>query len=558
MPSRLGPFIDEVLRYFWSISPTTATALGIHDYDHLLADYDRDAVLGRTREIGRYHRELMRLLQHGAEWTPDETLDATVLRDALEVEWRLLEEVRAPFRDPTLYLDDIVYGTYYLVQREFAPLEQRVSSAARRLREVPRLLRQAQTNLSEASEIPRPWVEAALLHLHGSLGFLEDLRQKLAPQSGAAGRALEAALEEAARAIGRFGAWLESHLLNAAAGEFAIGRTLFDFLLRTHHGLEFDADALQGFGESLIVETQAQLREAVRVLDPRRSWQDLLAEWKVTDHPTPEGFVAGYRDEVRRARDFVRQRDLVTIPEGERLHVVETPPFQRSLCPFAAYLPPGPFERDQDGYFWVTPPDDDAPPDVREKLLQDHLRPGIAGTAAHEAYPGHHLQLSVANGIASKVRRQFTTAVMVEGWGFYSEQLMAEKGFYTDPRSAVLQLKGQLWRACRVIIDVGLQTRGMDLEEGTRLLHEVARLELPSARAELLRYARTPTQPMSYAVGKSEILRLREDVRRRDGAAFRLKEFHDRLLSFGSIPIALIRGQMLGTSSGSPPGASSS
>ena len=553
MPPRLGPFIDQVLRYFWSQSPTTATALGVHDYDHLLADHDRDAVLGRVHAIGAFHRELMRLLREGAPGTPDEELDAIVLRDALEVEWRLLEEVRAPFRDPGLYLDDVLYGLYYLVQREFAPLEPRVAIAARRLREVPRLLEQARANLSDPRDIPPAWVESAERQLRGSLGFLGDLRRELVPRSGSAGRDLEAALDDAIPALARFGDWMESRLAGAAAGELAIGRTLFDFLLRTHHGVDFDADSLHAFGEALIAETQARLEKAVLGLDARRSWQDLVAEWKATDHPTAEGFVADYSDEVDRARDFVLQRDLVTIPPGERLHVVKTPPFQRSLCPFAAYLPPGPFESNQDGYFWVTPPDEQASPEVRDRLLQDHLRPGIAGTATHEAYPGHHLQLSVANRIASRVRRQFTTSVLVEGWGFYSEQLMGEEGFYRDPRSAVLQLKGQLWRACRVVIDVGLQTRGMDLEEAARMLHEVARLELPSARGELLRYARTPTQPMSYAVGKSEILRLREDVRRRSGAAFRLKDFHDRLLSFGSIPIALIRRRMLGESSEAAP-----
>jgi len=109
----------------------------------------------------------------------------------------------------------------------------------------------------------------------------------------------------------------------------------------------------------------------------------------------------------------------------------------------------------------------------------------------------------------------------------------------------VVQLKDELWRACRVVIDVGLHTRGMSVEEATTMLAEIARLEAPNARAEVLRYTRTPTQPMSYAVGKQAILDLREDIRRRRGAGFDLKLFHDGLLSHGSIPVAYIRERML-------------
>jgi uncharacterized protein (DUF885 family) len=169
----------------------------------------------------------------------------------------------------------------------------------------------------------------------------------------------------------------------------------------------------------------------------------------------------------------------------------------------------------------------------------------MAATMVHEGYPGHHLQLSVAARLPSKVRRHFATAVFVEGWAFYCEAMMGEQGYYRDRRSRVLQFKDQLWRACRVLIDVGLQTDGMSLDQAAGMLHEVARIEGPAARGEVLRYTRSPTQPMSYAVGKHEILRLREDERRRRGAAFSLRDFHDRLLRYGSIPVSLIRERFL-------------
>ena len=173
------------------------------------------------------------------------------------------------------------------------------------------------------------------------------------------------------------------------------------------------------------------------------------------------------------------------------------------------------------------------------------MRPAIPPTVVHEAYPGHHLQLSVAGRIASKARRYFVTPLLIEGWAFYCEELMAEQSYYQDPRSRVVQLKDQLWRACRVVIDVGLHTRGMSVAEAAGMHAEIARLEAPNARAEVLRYTRSPTQPMSYAVGKEAILDLRETFRKRRGSAFNLKRFHDEFLSYGSIPVSFIGERML-------------
>lgn len=545
MNPRLARLIDEVLEFTWRSSPTSATAAGIHDHDERLADFDPAALDDRLEELAGFRKALAELRGERPDLDPDEALDARVLGNALEVEERLLREVRAPFRDPSIYLDEILYGLYYVVQRQHAPFPERVRAASKRLLEVPRLLRQAAANLADPGEIPAAWLTSALDQIHGSLAFLSDLELQVAPSAGPAGPEFGAALREAGRALKDFERHLGERLSSRASGSLAVGRGLFDFLLRAQHGLDLDADHLQAFGTELVARTRERLAAAARSLDSARPWKDLVAAWKA-DHPTRASFLADYRREVDRAREFVRRRRLATLPPGERLNVIETPPFQRRVSPFAAYLPPGPFEKNQEGFFWATPPEDAAPPDEQEIWLQEHLRPGIPGTAAHEAYPGHHLQLTVANRNPSKVRRVFTTAVLVEGWAFYCEQMMGEEGFYEDPRSRVLQLKDELWRACRVVIDVGLQTRGMAVDEAAHTLRDVAGLETPTARGEALRYARTATQPMSYAVGKHEILRLRDDYRRLRGGAFTLQEFHDRLLSLGSIPVSLIRERLLG------------
>lgn len=544
MHAPLRAHFDAVLGFFWKSAPVAATVAGIHDHDHLLADLDPGAIEDRRLTFGRQRAELRRIVDDAPELTADDRLDALVLDQGLQVEERLIADHRAAFRDPAHPLDEFLYGVYCLLQREFAPLPDRAASAARRLLEVPRLLDTARRNLGDGREIPPEWLDGALQQIGGSRAFLAGLHDSLLPIAGSAAPDLRRGLGGAAAALDEFEGCLRGPVGAAAAGRFVAGRDFFEFLLRIQHGILEDAESLRRFGEELVALTHERLDEAVGRLAPGRTWRACLDEWKA-DHPDEAGFLDEHRREVARARAFVVERGLVTLPPDERLDVLATPEFQRALCPFAAYLQPGPFEPRQHGALWVTPPSAHADPADRERILRDHLRASIPGTIAHEAYPGHHVQLSIVGGVPSKVRRWFSTPVFIEGWGFYCEELMAEEGFCVDPRSRVLQLKDQLWRACRVVIDVGLHTGDLPREAAVRMLCEVAGIEEPNARGEVLRYTRNPTQPLSYAVGKRAILALREDCRRAWGPRFTLRAFHDRLLSFGSLPLALIRGPLL-------------
>jgi uncharacterized protein (DUF885 family) len=543
-PAALQRQIDATLAFLWRESPVAATLLGIHDHDDRLADYDAEAIAGRGRSLARLRDELRAVAAGAGDLGADDRLDLRLLDQELEVEERQIVGRRSEFRDPASYLDEFLHGVYVLLQREFAPPPDRAASAARRLQAVPRLLDQARRNLGDGREVPPEWLKGAVQQIGGVRAFLAGLRVGLLPAAGSAAADLERGIAVAAAAADDFEALLRGPIAATASGRFAAGRGMFEFLLRVQHGIPEDADALRRFGEDLIARTQDRLAEAVARLAPGRTWHACLDEWK-SDHPAAAGFVEVHRREVERARAFVIERGLLTLPPGERIDVVETPEFQRPFCPFAAYLPPGPFEARQQGVFWVTPPADGAGPEKSAHVLRDHLRAAIPGTVAHEAYPGHHVQLSLVGGIASKVRRSFSTPVFVEGWGFYCEELMADEGFGDDPRCAVLQLKDQLWRACRVVIDVGLHTGDMTCDEAVRLLCDVARIEEPNARGEVLRYTRSPTQPLSYAVGKRAILALRDECRRAWGPRFSLRAFHDRLLSFGSPPLSLIRDPLL-------------
>ncbi|HVY60558.1 MAG TPA: DUF885 domain-containing protein, partial [Planctomycetota bacterium] len=213
--------------------------------------------------------------------------------------------------------------------------------------------------------------------------------------------------------------------------------------------------------------------------------------------------------------------------------------------PYAAYLPPAAFEARQDGFFWVTPVEKGAPAERREEQLAGHALHSIPVTAVHEAFPGHHVQLLHANRASSKPRKLSATSSFCEGWALYCEELMAEEGYYGDPKARLLQLRDLLWRAYRVVIDVKLHLQQMTVEEAIDLLVDGAFCERSNAVAEVKRYTLTPTQPMSYLIGKREIVSLRDEWKQQKGERFKLKEFHDKLLSFGTVPLGLVREAML-------------
>jgi uncharacterized protein (DUF885 family) len=207
-------------------------------------------------------------------------------------------------------------------------------------------------------------------------------------------------------------------------------------------------------------------------------------------------------------------------------------------------MAPGPFDVRQQGLYYVTPIDQSATPTQQREQRVGHNFFGMLLTNVHEGYPGHHLQLVLANQAPSLVRRLHDSTVFAEGWALYCEQLVLDEGFDDDPRTRLFQLKDQLWRACRVVIDVKLHTGEMTFDEAVAMLVDVAKLERINAVGEVRRYTLSPTQPMSYLVGKQQIMDLREREKRRLGSAFSLCTFHDRLLSQGTIPIALVESAL--------------
>ncbi len=529
---------DQFCQFLLKTYPVMASFVGVHEGDEDFPDFSPSGVARRMERLERFKTALKAVNRRSV--SPALLVDLDLMLGKIEVELLLNKKYPLYKILPDLYLNEALFGVYILITRDFAPLRDRALSATRRLAQIPNLLRHARKNLKNP---PPEFIESALHTCSGAMTFFNDSIPIFSMDvHGALKEALLEANEEAIAELKAFATYLKEDLLPKAKGSYSIGKPIYNLLLKHAHHLPYTSDNLLKMAKKTIKEIETEANAVAAKIRKKKSWRETVEDLK-EDHPSTQGLVGAYKREIKRARQFVESMDLVTIPEDEEIEVMPTPPFASSLIPYATYLAPAPLEERQKGSFWVTVPVGMTVSEAKERL-RGHSKWGLAVTALHEGYPGHHLQLVTSNRNRNLLRHLAQTPVFSEGWAFYCEEMMWENGFYEDPRQRLLQLRDALWRACRVVIDVGLHTKTMSISEAVDMLVETVGLERPNAEAEVRRYCQTPTQPMAYLIGKIEIQNLLRDVQKAQGKNFDLKSFHDRLLSYGTLPIARIRDLM--------------
>jgi uncharacterized protein (DUF885 family) len=529
-------FVELSLRH----NPVRATQAGIHDYDRALPDDSPDGF----RERATWLRDLEQRLTASVPWQElpaEHRVDYGVLRAAIATERADLEEIRFHQRNPALFPETALNAIFLLTARPFAPLEERKEAILDRLIAIPDYLKAARANLQQ---VPEPWLGIATeVNLAGP-GFVDEVCRLLERHFPGEGERIEHAGSRARQGFFQYQQFLEQELENRIGGTFSIGERWMAYRIERTHMLNLDCAALDALGREHVARTQRMLDEEARRLDSRRSWRELIAEGRKR-HPEATKVREAYVAEVERARRFVLERRIAPIPEGEKLVVTDTPVFQRAIVPLAAYLPPAPFDEDRTGHLFVTPVDSARGKEDQLQQLEQHSYAELALVAVHETFPGHHLQLLHAHRAGSRLRRLCQSPLTIEGWALYCEELMHEQGFYLDPLTRLFQLRDLLWRACRVVVDVGLQCGKLKFMEAVDYLTETAMIERLNAVSEVRRYTMTPTQPLAFLVGKLELLAIRDEARRRLGSRFDLADFHRRLLALGSVPPALLREELI-------------
>jgi len=529
-------FVEVSLKHH----PVRATQAGLHDYDHLLPDDSPDGY----RERASWLRDLEQRLIASVPWQelpPEHRVDYALLRSAIATERADVEEIRFHQKNPAIFPDTALRGIFLLTARAFAPIEDRKEAILDRLLAIPDYLKAARANLQQ---VPEPWLGIATeVNLAGP-GFVDEVCRMLERQFPGEGERIEHAGSRARQGFFQYQQFIENDLEPKVGGTFAIGDRWMNHRLERTHMLTMDCATVEALGREHVQATLQALTAEAQGIDPAKNWKDLIADGRLR-HPEVTRVREAYAAEAERARRFVTEKNIVPIPEGEKLVVADTPLFQRAIVPLASYMGPAPFDEDRTGHLFVTPVDGTRRKEDQQQQLQQHSYAELALVTVHETFPGHHVQQLHARRAGSRLRRLCESPLLVEGWALYCEELMHEQGFYLDPLTRLFQLRDLLWRACRVVVDVGLQRGTLTFMQAVDYLVETAMVERVNAVSEVRRYTMTPTQPLAYLVGKLELLALRDEVRRRLGPAFDLADFHARLLALGSLPPALLREELL-------------
>ena len=528
MPSEFEQIRDDYYQAWFRFHPEIALDVGVQGYEHQLrpyADEDQGALL-------TLNEKLLAALEEFDEssLSPSEQIDFELMRGAAFLEMEEILNFDWRKRDPEVYIP--LHAIYQLILKQtenFAPaLRQRLSS-------IPTYLRNATQYLSQEPErIPQRWLESTLIGIESGITFMRDLpKDKKVQAHLKVLKDINTLIADVVDGLRQYGQFLEQDIGAKANGEFAVGSQRFTHLLRYRHFLDLEPDALYEFGVGLFDQTEQQLKNVCHQLTGN---EDIAAldERIQSEYSTGSSLLSVYKEQMNAAREFAIASDVVQFPKVEKLSVIETPVFLKHKIPFAAYDPPSRGDTDQHGYYFVTTPNDG-------ETMASHNVLALTHTCVHEAYPGHHLQFVTANqnpDTCTLPRMLNKSASLYEGWALYCEQLMFEKGFLNQPENEFILLKDRLWRALRVVLDVGIHTRDQTIEEATQMMVDRLGFSYPKALAELTWYSRAPTTPMGYATGWAMINAARDltNSRRTNKS---LKSFHNKLLSNGSIALAL-------------------
>ncbi len=538
--TELGTISSRYLRSLYESYPEMASYLGLHEYDGRISDPSESARRARITELEGFRESLARL--DPAHLASNDLLDYELLRSNVESELYRLRDLRSFEWNPLIYQVDVSEYT----KRSYAPLPERVRRMVSYLGQVPDYLAESFRNLRD--QLPRHPVETAIEAFEGQIRYLRgDVREVVGQVEDAALlREFERACDGAASAIEDFVTRLRERLPNSN-DDFAIGSENYRKMLLFGEMVDMPLERVLEVGQRNLRENEELLAEATGRANPGGDLEETLRQLG-RDHPTAEGLIPETAEMLEDIRSFLIEHDIVSVPSEVRCQVQETPPFMR--WGFAFMDSPGPFERvATEAFYYVTPVEEGWSPEEKEAWLSRFSYSTLRDVSVHEAYPGHYLHFLHLKSAPTDASKVLTSYAFVEGWAHYCEQMMVEAG-YGDARLEVAQLTEALLRNCRYVVSILMHTQGMSVEEATRFFVEHGHMEELPARKEAVRGTFDPGY-LNYTLGKLLILKLREDYRRERGEAFTLREFHDKLLSFGAPPVPLARRLMLtGTADG--------
>ncbi|HTE00717.1 MAG TPA: DUF885 domain-containing protein [Mucilaginibacter sp.] len=537
---------EDFLPKYLAWRPAFGVALGFHEYDGKVTDVSKASV---DKELARLKDFVLTLgTIDTASLSPQMFLDYRMLRSNINEEIFTFEDIGQFTNNPMTYAGGIDVSIY--VKRDFAPLEDRLKSIIAIEKTAPQLFAAAKANLKDS--LAKPYIETAIQIAQGTTAFLGgDLKVALKNvKNDTLMKAFNAANKTAIDATNEFAAWLKKEKLPKATNKYAIGEANYKKMLLYSEGITLSPEKILEIGLSELKKEQDSFNTAAKIINPNKKPTEVYHDLQ-KEHPTAQNLIPDVRKNVEAIRKFLTDKNIVTMPATVNLKVEETPQFARATST-ASNDDPGPFEtKATEAFYYVTPVDAKWTAQQKEDWLRQFDYFTTDNVTIHEAYPGHYTQFLHLNASnATKIEKIFGSYAFVEGWAHYCEKMMADEGYghNGDPvRAAKFRLTQSgdaLLRLCRLCVSVKTHTQGMNVDDATKFfMNNWYQGDKPS-RQEAIRGTFDPGY-LFYTIGKLELLKLRDDYKKQEGANFNLKKFHDEVLNHGMPQVRMLREIML-------------
>ncbi len=523
-------------------NPSVATDLGVHTYDATIDDFSKAGIEAEAASLDQFRAKVVAV--DPETLSLPKRLDREQLARALDAGLISLNTVRAWAKDPDRYSSAVTNAAYTIIKRTYAPATDRLMALIARENKMPALLAEARRNLENP---PRIYTQIAIEQIDGNINFFKNdvpaafkevNDERLLPEFQKSNDAAIAALVD-------YKTFLQRDVLPKSNGSYAIGAQTYARALAANEMIDLPIDKLLAIANADLKKNEEAFQATAKTIDPSKPANAVLAAMQ-NDHPPAGDLLKVTQDTLDSLRQFIVQKKIVTIPPSDPATVKETPPFMRSTTS-ASMDTPGPFERTPlQAFYNMTLPDPRWTRAQQADFMRQWYYAAITNVSVHEVYPGHYLQFLYAKEFPSDVRKVYSAASNAEGWAHYAEQMMLDEGFHdNDPKYRLAQLQDALLRDVSFICGIKLHTQGMTVDEATKLFETAGHQPHPVAVSEAKRGTSDPLYGY-YTMGKLMILKLRDDYKAKQGAAFTLQGFHDTFIRLGPLPLPLIRRAMLG------------
>jgi uncharacterized protein (DUF885 family) len=536
---------------YFKFAPTAATSAGLHQYDSQLEDYSAAGEQKEVAALEDFEKKLEKIDPSALDAEP--AADYQILLNNVRGQLLQLQVVRGWEKNPDNYSSGVTNSIFVIMERPYAPVDVRLRAAIDREKQIPQALEYARVNLKNP---PHIYTEIALEQIDDDVSFFQnDVPKAFADATDADAKADFAKSNSAVvDALKSYAAWMKSDLLPRSNGDFRWGADTFSKALSYNEMVDIPLPHLLEIGYADLHKNQAAFAEVAKEIDPTKTPQQELAEL-ATMHPAPDKLLQTFHDRFDSEIGFIRSHHIITIPSDVQPTLEETPPFMRATTQ-ASMDPPGPFEKNSNkAYFNVTLPDPSWSPERTAQYMAAFNIGTIVSTSVHEAYPGHYVQFLWQSQFPSTIRKVLGANTNIEGWAHYCEQMMLDEGYgkatAANEREAKLirlgQLQDALLRDARFIVGIRMHTGvggALTIPEAEDFFVQQGYQSRPIAEVETKR-GTADALYLYYTLGKLEIMKLRSDVQKKEGASFNLQQFHDDFMRQGFAPIKVIRKAML-------------